>query len=519
MLETAIAFGPFVFDRNSHALVREGEPVPLGGRAAALLAALLAANGGVVPKTELMESAWPNTVIEERNLTVQIAALRKALGERSDGQAWIRTVARVGYRLVRDGALPALPSRRTGTPVVAVLPFATLGDDPEQGYLADGIVEEIISALARFKSFTVIARASSFSYRNRAVDVRHIARDLGARYLLEGSVQRSADRLRINAHLIEGANGVQHWVRSFDGATANIFEFQDRIASSVAMMFESSIQIVDANLLDRRRTAPLDAYDFYLRALHKHFTGRSDDNREAYRLVNEALAIEPNYLEALALKGWIVEFRLAMGWASHDSTDREECLEIARRMLDTPASRSSALAMGIAGYCIAAHGREFDRGMQIMRAALEANPNNYFVTFGAAILALHCSTIEESLALAHRAITLSPGIPGSNWPLSAIAHAHLILGQPAVAREWAIKALAANPNFNPTYWMLIASNALLGRHDEARQWVGRLLSIAPDVSIDSIVAGQPLKDPARFATIVEGLRLAGMPEHSPVSRV
>jgi DNA-binding winged helix-turn-helix (wHTH) protein len=186
-----ISFGPFILDRSAQTLLSGGKPIALGQRGYALLEALASADGNV-SKAELIEAAWPGTTVEEGNLTVQIAALRKALGERPDGQEWIVTVPRVGYRLVRGDVAPRQPGQGVRVPSVAVLPFQNLSSDPEQEYFADGVVEDIITALSRFKNLTVVSRNSSFVYKGRAVDARVAANELGARYLLEGCASLGA---------------------------------------------------------------------------------------------------------------------------------------------------------------------------------------------------------------------------------------------------------------------------------------------------------------------------------------
>ena len=203
------AFGPFVL--KDGALVRDGKPVALGQRGLALLQALAGAEGSV-SKAALMQAGWPGSIVEEGNLTVQIAALRKAMGSREVGQEWFVTVPRVGYRLLRGSTAMAETEDVAASPLpsLAVLPFQNLSRDAEQEYFADGIVEDIITALSRFKSFAVVARNSSFVYKGRAVDVRDVARDLGVRYVLEGSVRRAGPRLRVTAQLVRR----QHlWLR------------------------------------------------------------------------------------------------------------------------------------------------------------------------------------------------------------------------------------------------------------------------------------------------------------------
>ena len=233
-----ISFGPFVLDRGAQALLSGGRPVALGQRGYALLDALARADGNL-SKTALMDAAWPGTIVEEGNLTVQIAALRKALGTRPDGSEWIVTVPRVGYRLVRSGEASHPDA---GIPAMIVLPFHNLGGDPEQDYFADGIVDDLITALSRFTSFAVMGRSASFALKGRAADVPQLAAELGVRYVLEGSVRRARDRLRITAQLADGTSGAPLWAQQFDGTTEDVFEFQDRIVESIVGIVEPRIQ-------------------------------------------------------------------------------------------------------------------------------------------------------------------------------------------------------------------------------------------------------------------------------------
>ena len=217
MNHNSLPFGLYSLDRGRGELRRGIELLPLSQRGIALLQALLEADGEAVSKAELMEKAWPGLIVEEGNLTVQIAALRKALGTTEDGNDWIVTVPRVGYRLLQQQSRAPAAIEHPVLPSLAVLPFQNLSGDVEQDYFADGVVEDIITALSRFKSFAVIARNSTFVYKGRAVDVREVAADLGVRCVLEGSVRRGGNRLRITAQLVEGVTNAHLWAHTFDG--------------------------------------------------------------------------------------------------------------------------------------------------------------------------------------------------------------------------------------------------------------------------------------------------------------
>ena len=252
MVEGEISFGRFRLDLARRELRRDQKLVRLGSRALDILCALAAAGGKVVSKDELMERVWAGVVVEEHNIQVHISALRRAFEQDGDGESWIVTVPGRGYRLLRapqpptasksapEQSLP-LPDK----PSLAVLPFQNLSRDSEQEYFADGMVEEIITALSRIRWLFVIARNSSFTYKGQAADVKQVGRELGVRYVLEGSVRRSANRVRIACQLIEVSTGAHLWADHFDGSPENVFDLQDKVASSVAGVIEPALQAAE----------------------------------------------------------------------------------------------------------------------------------------------------------------------------------------------------------------------------------------------------------------------------------
>jgi TolB-like protein len=395
-------------------------------------------------------------------------------------------------------------------PSLAVLPFQNMGGDPEQEYFADGVVEDIITALSRFRSFAVIARNSSFVYKGRAVDVRQVARELGVRYVLEGSVRRAGQRLRITAQLVDGTSGAHLWADRFDGGVEDIFDVQDRITDSTIGVIEPQIRRAEIERSRRKRPENLDAYDLYLRALSRMYSAQEDDNTEAYALIERAIALEPNHGAFLAGAIWILTRRVVMGWPTLTGDDRAASLELVGRALSVAEGDAAVLAQ--CGAALMGIGQDYQRGMAIIAIAIAANPNNQIVVTWAAVGELHCGSLETSLAHSRRAILMSPGSPTANLAMTAIAHAYMALGQYDEALKAAERSLAVNPNYQPTYWMLISANAQLGRLDEARGWLAKLRAQVPAVTIARIKAGQPGKDPSRMAAIIEGLRLAGLEE-------
>ena len=506
MADTPTAFGPFVLDRQRETLTRNGVAVPINHRGYALLERLLEAGGAPVAKQALIEHAWPDAIVEEGNLTVQIATLRKALGP--EGERFIATVPRVGYRLDLPPRSTVAPSQK---PSVAVLPFQNFSTDASQEYFADGIVEDIITALSRFKSFAVIARNSSFVYKGRAVDVRQVARELGVRYVLEGSVRLGGDRLRVTAQLIDSDGGAHLWAEKFDGAAADVFDMQDRITERVVATVEPQIRQAEIERSRRERPGSLAAYDLYLRAIPYFGAETPEDNAKAYELLSRSIEIDPGFAMALTLAAGALSNRLSMGWPELTPNSRARCLELTEAALTRGADDATILA-----HCAAIlihHGNDdYDRGLRLIARALEFNPNNLKVQICAGITHLHCGVVEDAIWHANRALTLSPGDPDGYFSMTTIAHANLILGDYRQALEWAERSQALNPRNNPTHWMLIAANAHLDRMVEARRRVNEFLALVPEITIAKIVAGQPRKDPERLRSLVDGLRIAGLPE-------
>jgi TolB-like protein/Tfp pilus assembly protein PilF len=515
MGNAAILFGPFCLEPDNSRLLRDGSPVALGHRALALLHALAEAKGQLLTKSELMERVWPGQIVEEGNLTVQIAALRKAMGADSEGRDFIVTVPREGYRLI--GGTVASPARQPNSvrPALAVLAFQNLSGDPEQEYFADGIVEDIITALSRFKSFAVIARNSSFAYRGKALDPRQVANELGVRYVLEGSVRRGTNRLRITAQLVDAMTGAQLWAQNFDSPAEDVFDVQDRITASVAAIIEPKIQQAEIDRSRRERPESLEAYDLYLRASQLLNTFRADANAAAIELLEKAMSMEPASAPVLAQAIYAYEHRCTMGWAPVSANDGARAIELVRSAL--AVARDDALLLVRCGFAIQAIERDFDQGLILVTRAVALNPHNVEVLFVAGAVHIWCGSLDEALRLFKRVIELSPGDTVNAY--AGLAHVNIALGHYQEALEWAGRSYAENPNFDVIHWLLIAANAHLGRMEEARRWLRALQALSPGVTMASIQSGNTQKEPGRMAAIFDGLRKAGMPERPPEMQV
>jgi TolB-like protein len=497
-------FGPFVLDGAT--LTRDGHPVALGGRGAALLAALVRAEGEVVSKDELIEAAWPGTMVEEGNLSVQISSLRKSLGPAPGGQEWIATVPRVGYRLLRlQGASTPFADP---PPSLAVLPFANLSGDQDQEYFVDGMVEDVITALSRFRSFAVIARNSSFAYKGRAIDVRQVATELGVRYLLEGSVRRVGKRLRVTAQLIDGESGAHLWAESFDGAIDDVFDVQDSITQSVVALIEPKIQSAELDRSRRKRPDSVDAYDLYLRALPSLFGVGPEENASGLALLDRAIALAPKFAAAMSSAAWCLEHRASMGWPSLGANDERRGLELARAAI--AIADDDAVALAHSGRVLQVLGREYDQGLLVIKRAVRANPNNVTVLLCAGIGHLHGGDLEEALSYFLRVVRLSPSHGFA--AMTGAAHAKLCLRAYQEALDWAERSLAENVGYEATHWMRIAANAHLGRIEASHRALAEFLAIAPHTTLHSVGRAQHTKDPARVDVLIDGMRLAGMAE-------
>lgn len=508
METTPFKFGSFILHPGRE-LLRDGKAVVLGSRALTILEAMLDADGAVVTKAELMERAWPGTIVEEGNISVQIAALRKELGTRPDGQDWISTVPRVGYRLALSVAPP--PQAPTaidgGKLAVAVLPFVNLSGDPAQDYFGDGVVEDLITALSRFKTFAVVARNSSFAYKNRPLDARQVASELGVRYLLEGSVRIAGGRVRVTAQLIDAVTGTHHWAESFDGDMGQIFEFQDRITERVVGLVEPQIRRAEIERTRRRWPENPRAYDHFLRAL-PHFYGRAPDGfAQAIAYLDRAVELEPDYATAMAYASWAYARKGTLALTQIPPEEQKRCLELAR----------SALAFGdddpqvaaICSHSLIAIGQMKDEGLARVGRAIEANPNNVVVLNQFGVCNMLVGDLSASEAAFARAYVLSPGGLEAHESLSGQGFARFFMRDYERAAELLQRSLAIFIDWPPTYWILASALAHMGRLEEARATLERLRIIAPHTTLAGL-HHLALRSDGRWQVLEDGLAKAGL---------
>lgn len=506
------AFGPFVLDEAARVLLRDGRPLQLGQRAFDLLAALVDSNGATVDKDRLMARAWPGLFVEEANLSVQIAALRKAMGKRPDGQEWIATVPRVGYRLMRFASTEPPKSPSAQRPVVAVLPFGTPPDDAEQAYFADGVVEDLITALSRFRTFAVVSRNAAFGYREHGLGPEEITA-LGVRYLLEGTIRRRGPQLRVNVQLIEAETATHLWAQQFNGNGAELFVFLDGIVEAVVGFVEPEIRKAEIERARRKHPGSLDAYDHYLRALPL-FRGTSLAVRaEAIRLLEESVRLDPVFATGLAYAAWAYERQETFGLGA-TPTERARALQLAESAL--VAGADDPLVKAISGLVLMAFAGQWQRCLVMMGEAVTANPNNATVLSLTAFCNMMFGDLDFGRDLYLRAFQMSPGALDNYELLVGVGLSDLFRHKYEEAVDWSLRSVAANGDWLAAYWTLAAAYAHLGRLEEAQAAVAAILERAPHLRVSSMIRnGSRFPEPfrsQRHDVLVEGLRKAGLPE-------
>jgi adenylate cyclase len=399
-------------------------------------------------------------------------------------------------RRIPEPALP-LPDK----PSIAVLPFANMSGDPAQEYFADGMVEEIITALSRIKWLLVIARNSSFTYKGQAIDVKQVGRELGVRYVLEGSVRKAGGRVRITAQLIDATNGAHLWADRFDGSLEDVFDLQDKVASSVAGVIEPALQTAETARSAARPTEDLTAYDLYLRALAVFHPITRERTAEALELLDRAVAIDRHYGPALSLAA-LCHLPLALdGWAEDPGTSRRKGIELARRALAAGESDSAVLAN--AAFVLGFFGEDIGAMIGLVDRALVLNPSfarGWYVSGNLRVWAGH-----HDLAIEHveTSLRLSPR-ERIGMPLSVLGMAYFFKHQFDEAASKLVLAIQDHPGSPSPYRFLAACYAHLGRLDEARAIVARLRAITSLV----LPSDLPLRNPEHRELFLSGLRLA-----------
>jgi TolB-like protein len=507
-------FEPYVLDTGTREFTRGGALVSLEPQVFDLLAFLIENRARVVSKDDLIASVWNGRIVSDSTLTSRINAARKAVGDSGKRQTLIRTVARKGLRFVgtlQNAAVAAAveaqhPEPLPDRPAIAVLPFTNMSGDPEQDYFSDGISEDIITALSKLRWFLVIARNSSFIYKGKATHLKQIGAELGVGYVLEGSVRKGGDRVRITAQLNDVSTGSHIWAERYDRDLADVFAVQDEITEAIVAAIEPSIYAAENFRAQRKPPDSLDAWDLVMRALSHYWRVTRQDNVVAQALLEKAISIDPNYGQALGLLASSYTFGAHMGWADIAAVapTAERAASAAIRADGEDSWAHYALG------CVHLFARRFDDSLAEFELALRLNPNFSPAQAYYGLALSYCGRWQEADEAARRAIRLSPRDPFAAVYFGIAAYAQFVGRNYDEAIKLAREGLRYRGDFVGAHRVLTAAAGMAGQAELAQKALHELRRAQPNVSLSWIAANMPIRDDAEREHYLEALRKAGL---------
>jgi TolB-like protein len=520
-------FANHTLDTDLRELRRGSKRIAVEPQVFDLLVFLLENRDRVVSKDDLIASVWGGRIVSESTLTSRINAARKAVGDSGEEQRVIRTIARKGLRFVGEvrvqskhaeaaqaGAPPPresdepprpalpLPDR----PAIAVLPFTNMSGDPEQEYFSDGISEDIITALSKLRWFFVIARNSSFTYKGKAVHMKQVADELGVGYVVEGSVRKGGERVRITVQLNDVATGSHLWAERYDRDLADVFAVQDEITEAIVAAIEPQLYAAENFHAQRKPPDSMDAWDLVMRALSHYWRVTRQDNVVAQALLEKAISIDPNYGQALGVLSTSYTFGAHMGWAEMSSV-----VSLAERaaLAAIRADGEDPWAHHALG-CAYLFQRRFADSLAEFELALRLNPN-FSLAQGFYGLALaYCGRSEEAELAARRALRLSPRDPFSATFCGIAAYALFVGKNYAAAIPLAREAVRLRGDFVGAYRVLTAAAGMAGEAETAASALQELRRVQPNISLAWIAREMPIKEDTDRERYLEGFRRAGL---------
>jgi TolB-like protein/DNA-binding winged helix-turn-helix (wHTH) protein/cytochrome c-type biogenesis protein CcmH/NrfG len=485
----------------------------------------------VVSKDDLIAHVWNGRIVSDSTLTSRITTARQALGDSGEQQRLIRTLARKGIRFVgevrenqnADGASTAKPAspgeyesvprallrpwaaQLSDKPSIAVLPFTNMSGDSDQEYFADGITEDIITALSRLRWFFVIARNSTFAYKGQSEDVRQIGRDLGVRYILEGSVRKSGQRVRITGQLMDALTGNHIWAERYDRELSDIFALQDEITGSVTTAIEPKMLMAEGIRAEKRSINDLDAWDLVARAVSHFWRLTASESEIAITILRQAVERHPNYAPAHSLLAFALLVSAHMGWIPAGG-DKDAAERLAQHAVELDEGDPWAhMALGYLAFA----SRRTDQAVRRFRAAIDLNPN-FAAAYGYIGWTLaHDGQSDEAIKNLQQAIRMSPRDPFNVFFLAGFAAAHYLAGRYTEAADWAEQAVQLRPGHLGARRKLCASLAQAGRIKEAKAAMNTLRQLQPDISIAWIKQSVPYTS-GPMEHFLEGMRKAGL---------
>jgi TolB-like protein len=514
-------FEDYVLDTTRRELRRGNDLVSLEPQVFDLLEYLIRNRHRVVSKDDLIASIWNGRIVSESALSNRINAARCAIGDNGEDQRLIRTVVRKGIRFVGDvverhepasGAAqnpaqyPTLPDK----PSIAVLPFQNLSGDPEQEYFADGTVEDLITALSRFSTLFVIARNSSFVYKGRAVDIKQAGRELGVRYVLEGSVRKASNQVRITGQLIDATNGAHLWADRFDGNLEDVFDLQDRVTSSVVGAIVPKLEKAEFERVKRKPTENLDAYECFLRGMASYYRHTDASISEALRLFYRAIELDPDFASAHGMAAWCYGWRRINRWMTDPAKEIAETERLARRA--AALGPDDAIALSRAAHALSYVVGDLDAAATFVERALLLNPNLVGAWYASGWGRINRGEPEVAIEHLAYAMRLSPLDPQIMAMQAGTALAHFLAGRYGEASSWTERAMWAQSSYFTTVPIAAASYALAGRNAEARKAIARVRELDPALCMANLKHWIPFRRPEDLARLEDGLRRAGLPE-------
>jgi TolB-like protein/Flp pilus assembly protein TadD len=515
-------FNGLELDSSRRELRRGKDQIPLEPQVFDLLEFLIRARDRVVSRDELLDAVWRGRTVSDATLSSRVNAARTAVGDNGEAQRLIRTLPRKGIRFVGDvreapdlisaGPVPE-PTHpdESKKPSIAVLPFTNMSGDPEQDFFADGMAEDIITALSRCSGLFVIARNSSFLYKGKPVDIREVGRELGVAYVLEGSVRRGGDRLRITGQLIDARSGQHIWADRFDGDGDDVFDLQDRITESVVAAVEPTVQFAEVEHQKSTRPRRLEAYDLLLRAYGLEHAFTAESTAAALTCIGQALAIDPTYAPALAMAAYCYALRHFQGWAAPDDTHEAEGVTLAWRAVELAPNDAQVLWMA----AFAIWNMSQDRraaAPELFARSLMINPNSVMALTLGGWIEIMRGNQGTGRAMIERGQRLNPLDPRGWFTSGAMAIAAIADENYPDALQWAEKALMQNRRFAVALRVLIVALVKLGQQDRASKIARELLDVEPELTISGFFRRIPFPRDTMATSYAEALRAAGVPD-------
>jgi TolB-like protein/cytochrome c-type biogenesis protein CcmH/NrfG len=506
-------FETYALDTDRRELKRGTQPIALEPQVFDLLVFLIENRERVVSKDDLITSVWRGRVVSDSTLTSRINAARKAIGDSGEQQSLIRTIARKGIRFVgtlggEPVAAPAEPPRfpLPDRPAIAVLPFTNMSGDPEQEYFSDGISEDIITALSKLRWFFVIARNSSFIYKGKTAHMKQIAEELGVGYVVEGSVRKAGDRVRITAQLNDAATGSHVWAERYDRNIADVFAVQDEITEAIVAAIEPQIYAAENFRAQRKPPDSLDAWDLVMRALSHYWRVTRQDNVVAQALLEKAISIDPNYGQALGVLANSYMFSAHMGWADMATTTPVAERAALAAIRSDSEDAWAHLALGHV-YLMA---RRFDDSLAEYELALRLNPNFALAQGYYGLSLAYNSRWQEADLAARRAIRLSPRDPFAAVYYGIASYAQFVGRNYAEAIRLSREAIRQRGDFVGAHRVLTASAAMASEDELAKRSLLELRRAQPNISLAWIAANMPIRHAAEQTHYLEAFRKAGL---------